>query len=77
MSGVCVAVRMRRGQACGAGVLRFDAFWLHRGLGVGLEAHQLHTAVDGRAILHEPHKELALATPHVHKRGEAALPHEA
>ena len=72
----CVAARMRGGQACGAGVLQFDAFWLHRGLGVGLEAHQLHTAVDERAILHEPHKELALATPHVHKRGEAPLPHE-
>ena len=72
----CVAARMRGGQACGAGVLQFDAFWLHRGLGVGLEGHQLHTAVDERAVLHEPHKELTLAAPHVHKRGAAPLPHK-
>ena len=76
VSAGCVAVRMRGGQACGAGVLQFDAFWLHRGLGVGLEGHQLHTAVDERAVLHEPHKELTLAAPHVHKRGAAPLPHE-
>ena len=81
----CTAVVARRGGpywrgcgvgACGAGALRFDAFWLHRGLGVGLEGHQLHTAVDERAVLHEPHKELTLAAPHVHKRGAAPLPHK-
>ena len=76
MCAGCVAVRMRGVQACGAGVLQFDAFWIHRGLRVGLEGHQLHTAVDERAVLHEPHKELTLAAPHVHKRGAAPLPHE-
>ena len=42
--------------------LRFDALASPR-VWVGLEAHQLHTAVDERAVLHEPHRELALPHP--------------
>ena len=76
VSAGCADVRMGGGQACGARARRFDALWLHRGFGVGVEAHQLHTAVDEPAVLHEPHKELALAAPHVHERGAAPLPHE-